>query len=363
MSKSHRKRRRRNGRVTSNPTAATTLLRQNYQKYGSVGIVNLAAHFAGQASNGDDEEPRDGPRRILRGKAFVQLMAKERSKLGAGALAAAAEVWPEPEVRDLARDLLAQRRNQLSGMLRDLGETTVVGTWRLTNEYRDVSVLLFELAVVGRHLATLAVTTEENSRWIEVLLLNPPAVEAAEQFDLTTDQPGGPRRIFQQLEREDARFEAWILSGRRQREGEPAAGVVLGWVARLLDVDVEFPAIPSFNRTHDVDGELDFEDALHDFLWSEVGGRWGDECFDELVDHLRSFESSAQSLRWSPARVEYFLLFQMHGLEDGHAYALPALLRGWVAHCATVTRQRKPLLRAVRAEIDRCEPEFFVNAA
>lgn len=363
MSKSQRKRRRRKGSAGSSSSPETKLLRDHYQKDGALGIIALVAHFL-EPSETNGSPSKDQPR-SERGLALVHLVACVQGKLGAGALAAIAEISPDHEVKTRANQLLRERRKQLPGALRRLSEVKVAGSWRLTNEYRDGQVLFLELRVSGDFLLTLAVVTEDNIRGAEVMLFCLPVSEAAETFDITSDVPGGPRRIFEQLSHDETRFETWMsLSRRRHLHGEPSAAVVLDWAARLLDVDVEFPQLPVFDSNPNEDNdEFDVEEVLSDFLVTEVGQSWGADHFDELVDHLRCFEWGDSALRWSPSRVEQFLLFHHHDLEDGNAMALPALLRSWVGHCASVTGQRKPLMRAVLAEIDKCEPRFFADAA
>ena len=70
----------------------------------------------------------------------------------------------------------------------------------------------------------------------------------------------------------------------------------------MLEVDVGFPALPDF-------GPSDVDDA--------------DEKFVDVTAELDAFQ--------------------------------------WVRHCATRMGQRKPLLKAVLDEIDRCEPMFFAD--
>lgn len=160
-----------------------------------------------------------------------------------------------------------------------------------------------------------------------------------------------------------------MLTSRSKVEGEQAAKTLLSWVARLLEVDVEWPEFPKFltsDEYRDDEGdhdELDIENELNSFLWGEDGSSWQSDHYDEVIDHLRGYESGSRKMNWSPARVEDFLMFTDHDYAGSYAYVLPALLRGWVAHCARVRRQRKPLLMEVLSEVDRCEPEFFRDAA
>jgi hypothetical protein len=305
-----------------------------------------------------------GESSVDRGRSFVRVVGNERSKLGAAALAAAAEIWPDEEVRVAAQSALAARRGQLSGVLRDLGQTSVSEVWRLTDEYRDSSVLLIELDIGGRLTATLAAASDRFRRGsVEFTLCSVGAEEAASHFHFEPG-PGDPRRLLEQVSKEDARFETWMLTACRDMEGEPSDAIFFKWVARLLDVDVQFPDVPRFDRRPDDDEEPpDAISELDAFLSGAPGRAWSAESFVGLIDYLESQEWGDGALRWSPARVERFLfssgLFEL----GGNVHAMPALLRGWVTHCATVMAQRKPLLQAVLEEIDRCEPEFLADVA
>lgn len=357
MSKSRRKRRT-GGRATPSPKSPVIkLLSQNHQAHGALGVINFVAHVASLSDT-------EGPPTLESGRAFVNLVAVERHRLAAAALAVVAEVWPIEEVRQKAQDEVAARSNQLSGVVRDLDQTHVSAVWRLTDEYRDSEVLLIELDIGGRRPATLAAMTDRFQRsWVELAVYDSDAEQAAEKFEQVATTSGGPRRIFEQVDLEDSRVEIWLLTACRNVEGEDSAPMFLRWIARLLDVDVEFPAIPKFNREASDDAELDVSIELDEFLTTRSGRAWTGEQFDGLIDQLSQYEWGSAAMRWSPARVEDFLLFSDRSSFEGQALAIPALLRGWVTHCAGVVRQRKPLLLAVLAEIDRCEPEFFADAA
>lgn len=292
------------------------------------------------------------------------MMDDDHSKLAAGALAALAEIWPDEEVRTAAASALANRRSQLSGALRDLDQTCVSEVWRLTNEYRDSSALLIELKVGGRQVMTLSARSDRFHRSsVELGLRAASAQDAAGLFSVAPS-PGGPRRILEQLSAEDARFETWMLTGCRRVDGEPEAVIFFEWVARLLEVDVQFPKMPRFNRdSDDEDEQPDASSELDAFLAGTPGRAWSGEPFVELVEHLERNEWSTGAMRWSPARVERFLFSADLSDLDANILAMPGLLRGWVTHCANVMGQRKPLLRAVLDEIDRCEPEFLADAA
>ena len=354
-----KKNRRRGGRVNSAPPdPLTQLLRQVHQAHGALGIVRSIAQFAARCQD-------DGEKSLVdRGHAFVRVMSNERSKLGAAALAATAEIWPDEEVRVAAGSALAARRSQLSGALRDLTHTSVADVWRLTDEYRDSSVLLIELSIGGRLTATLAAASDRFCRSsVEFTLCSVGAEEAAGHFHFEPS-PGDPRRILEPVSTEDARFEAWMLNSYCHIEGDPGDAIFFKWVARLLDVDVQFPHVPRFDRRPDDDEERpDAISELDVFLSGTPGRAWSAEPFAGLIDYLESQEWGDGALRWSPARVERFLFSPELFEVDGTVHAMPALLRGWVTHCASVMGQRKPLLRAVLEEIDRCEPEFLADVA
>lgn len=351
--------RRRGGRVNAGPQGPLTqLLRQNHQAHGALGVINFVAHLA------VPQDEKDTAPSAQRGRAIIRMLDEDRSKVAAAALAVTAAIWPDEEVRAAAGTALEARRGQLSGVMRDLDQTCISEVWRLTDEYRDSSALLIELKIGGRKATTLAALSYRFHRSsVEFSVLSVGAGDAAQHFDVKPS-PGGPRRILEQLSIEDARFETWMLTACRNIDGDPGAATMFRWVARLLDVDVQFPEIPRFNRqAEDEDEHPDVSNELTTFLAGTPGRAWSGEPFMELVDYLESNEQGAGAMRWSPARVEHFLFSpDLFDLWD-NVLAMPALLRGWVTHCASVMGQRKPLLRAVLEEIDRCEPEFLSDAA
>ena len=365
-----RRHKRKGGRTTpkgtqrsqgTNASAATTFFGPTYQKTGAIGVLLATAELAARA---EDPDHADRPDTVTTGSALVGLMQDDPSKLAGNVLAAISNVWPNEMVREAARTAAVGRQNQMAGLLRTLDAAAVECAWRLTDEYGDVAVHFFELRSGGRFLFTLAAQTHEFRRsWVRLELLNVPAEQAPTHY-VPSDEPGKPRSITQKLTRRELRFESWSLTSRREIESEnPANPVILSWVARMLEVDVEFPSLPDFGPS-DVDDSdeqcLDVAAEIDAFLLSGGGRPWRSIAYEELVDHLGDYEWGARAMKWSPARVEDFLLFQEHDL-DVSAQALPALLRQWVRHCAKLMGQRKPLLKAVLDEIDRCEPLFFAS--
>ena len=367
MAKSKRNRRT-GGRTTPRGTGgslAAQLVGKAYQEAGALGLLIVTAQFAHRCQQRDEAADVDGPSNQRSGEVFVSMLAADKSKLAANTLAAVAQVWPEPSVRAAADAALANRKTQLAGLLRTLDKTTVENCWRVTDEYGDSHVDLFEISLGGRQALTLAAQAYAyQPSWVELVLLGATAHEATDSFECG-DQPGNPRRVTRQLTARELRFEAWMLTSKRRVESDhDAAPVVLAWLTRLLDVDVEFPAIPKFD--HEIGDELDDDDyvdvreELDNFLHEPAGRPWRADAYDELIDHLLSYEWGERAMRWSPGRVEDFLLFTSYD-EVENSHALPALLRSWVGYCAQVHKQRKQLLVAVCADIDRCEPEFFAR--
>ncbi len=363
MGKSKRHRRT-GGRTTpkgQGGSIAAPLVGKAYQKLGALGLLVVIAEFAATCEERNAEDGSSSEPASSSGESFVKLIASDPSKLAAGVLAAVTQVWPDETVRLAARESLKARHRQLAGALRTLDNTKVVAGLRVTDEYRDSEVLLFEISLGGRQTLTLSAVTDAYKRsWVELELFKTSAQKAADSFHCP-DQPGNPRRITEQLTKGQMRREAWMLTSRRRVDAaHQAAPVVLAWLARLLEADATFPEIPEFDElTDDIDDDyIDAADELGAFLFEPEGHPWRGDSFDELIDHLASYEWGERSMKWSPSRVEDLLVFANHaGVENVHA--LPALLRSWVRHCAAAHRQRKPLLRAVLAEIDRCEPEFF----
>lgn len=368
MGKSQRERRRqRRRKAAAEDSPIQAILRLHHQKYGALGLISCVAHLAAEDNPESAAElmaEADPLAKRTKGLNFVKVLENNPSKLSAGALAAIAEIWPDELVRQSANESLQHRRTQLSGLMRTLGSTNVACVWRLTNEYRDSEVLLIELAAMGRHVATVAAITDSLRRgWMSVDVLATTAEASADGFSLDYQGHTEVRQVFEEVAIEEARHEIWMLTARKRVEGEPAGRTLLGWCAKILEVDCPWPEIPEFGPVDFDDGGIDFEDELSTFLWSNEGRSWSDDRFDDVIDHLRMYESCERELLWSPARVENFLLFTNHDETGGYAHVLPALLRGWVAHCAKVRRQRKPLLMEVLAEIDRCEPRFLADAA
>lgn len=360
-----KKKRRRSGRTTAKSEPQSPMMKiaaENYRMNGALGLVGVVAHIANwdvKRSASKDTDVAFSSADI--GRAFINEASAIHHKLGAQALACIASVWPDEQVRAAATTAVKGRSNQPAGINRHLDRTFVRRGIRLTDEFRDSEVLLFEFALAGRQPMTLSANTHAFRRgWVEFALFDKDAETAADNFVFDADQPGHPRQIVEPLTENELRWEAWMLGSHKRTEGEQCGPILRSWLARLLDVDVEFPEVPKFEFPDAEEDGPDVADELDTFLSTEARRVWRGEVFEDLIDHLLDYEYGDRAMHWSPDRVEDFLLFHWAPENAEVPYhALPALLRQWVQHCAAITRQRKPLLSAVSDEIDRCEPEFF----
>ena len=86
---------------------------------------------------------------------------------------------------------------------------------------------------------TLAAVTDNVSAGVQLDVLPLPATVAADNYDVSCGQSGRPRRIFEEVEREDLSLLSLLLSGRPLVDSEQAAGALLGWVVRMLEAEFE----------------------------------------------------------------------------------------------------------------------------